>query len=84
MQDAVIGEIWSELKRYISTVDRTEAADTMVSIMIDNDFDVDDIRQIFKGDSDIKRAIADYVSDDKESYEDEDEDEDEYLDEEDY
>jgi hypothetical protein len=69
---AVTSELWSELKRYVNTVDRNEAAETIVAILIDNDCDVDDIKNAFKGDSDIKRALAVYLDNDK-SYEDEDE-----------
>ena len=69
---AVTSELWSELKRYVNTVDRNEAAETIVAILIDNDCDVDDIKNAFKGDSDIKRALTAYLDNDK-SYEDEDE-----------
>jgi hypothetical protein len=69
---AVASEVWSELKRYVNTVDRNEAAETIVAILVDNDCDVDDIKNAFKGDSDIKRALTAYLDNDK-SYEDEDE-----------
>jgi hypothetical protein len=67
---AVASEMWSELKRYVNTVDRDEAAETVVAILIDNDCDVDDIKNTFKSDADIKRALTAYLDDDK-SYEDE-------------
>jgi hypothetical protein len=73
---AVASELWSELKRYVNTVDRSEAAETIVAILIDNDCDVDDIKNAFKGDSDIKRALTAYLDNDK-SYEDEEEAEEE-------
>ena len=73
---AVASELWSELKRYVNTVDRGEAAETIVAILIDNDCDVDDIKNSFKGDSDIKRALTAYLDNDK-SYEDEEADEEE-------
>ena len=69
---AVASELWSELKRYVNTVDRNEATETIVAILIDNDCDVDDIKNAFKGDSDIKRALTAYLDNDK-SFEDEDE-----------
>jgi len=69
-------EIWNELKRYVNTVDRAEAAETVVQILMDNDSDVEDIRTAFKGDSDIKRALTAYLDNDKDYVEDEDEDED--------
>ena len=79
MSEQVAAEIWGELKRYVNTVDRAEAAETVVQILLDNDSDVDDIRDAFKGDSDIKRALTayldndkDYTDDDNESEEDED------------
>ena len=82
MSEVVASEIWGELKRFVNTVDRAEAAETVVQILMDNDSDVDDIRTAFKGDSDIKRAIAEYVGnevgeDDEEENEEENEDYDE-------
>jgi hypothetical protein len=74
-------EIWDELKRYVNTVDRDEAAETLVSVLIDNDADADDIKTVFKSDSEIKRALVSYLKDheevdDEENYEDEDFEED--------
>jgi hypothetical protein len=79
MIESVASEIWGELKRYVNTVDRAEAAETVLSILIDNDCTVDDIKDAFKGDSDIKRALTAYLDNDK-SYEDEDEVEDDDTD----
>lgn len=70
MTETVVSELWSELKRYINTVDRAEAAETVIAVLIDHDSDVDDIREAFKGDGDIKRALTSYLDNDK-SYEDE-------------
>jgi hypothetical protein len=80
---AVASEMWSELKRYVNTVDRDEAAETVVAILIDNDCDVDDIKDTFKGDTDIKRALTAYLDNDK-SYTDEDDEDDGVDAEEDY
>ena len=73
MSEVVASEIWAELKRYVNTVDRNEAAETIVSILIDNDSDVEDIRNAFKGDVDIKRALTAYLDNDKDYAEDEEE-----------
>jgi hypothetical protein len=75
--DPVINELWSELKRYMNSVDRADAADTVVSVLIDNDYSAEDIRDAFRGDADIKRSLAEYLDSDKQDDEDEDED---YLD----
>jgi hypothetical protein len=70
MSEQVAAEIWGELKRYVNTVDRADAAETVIQILMDNDSDVDDIRSAFKGDSDIKRALTSYLDDDKDYTED--------------
>ena len=69
--------IWDELKRYINTVDRAEAAENLVSVLVDNDCDPEDIKDAFAGDKEIKNALADYLNSDEEEH---DEDEDEYED----
>jgi hypothetical protein len=79
--------VWEELKRYIGTLDRTEAADAMVNLLIDSNFDSDEIRDAFKGDPEIKKELNAYISDrsdDEEEFDDEDADVDEYDDDEDY
>lgn len=75
-------EIWDEVKRYVNTVDRDEAAETLVSVLIDNDVDADEIKDTFKSDSEIKRALTHYLKDhadeeeeDEEEFEDDDWDE---------
>jgi hypothetical protein len=66
-------EIWNELRRYVNTVDRDEAAETFVSVLIDNDVDADEIKSVFKTEPDVKRALASYL---KDHVDDEDEDDD--------
>ena len=75
-------EIWDELKRHVNIVDRAEAAETLVSVLIDNDVDADEIRATFKSDSEVKKALTHYLKDHEEEdddddlHDDEDEDED--------
>ena len=84
MSETIASEIWGELKRFVNTVDRAEAAETIIQILMDNDSDVEDIRTAFKGDSDIKRALTAYLDNDKdyaaEDEEDESEEEEEDVD----
>jgi hypothetical protein len=40
MSEAIASEIWGELKRFVNTVDRAEAAETVIQILMDNDSDV--------------------------------------------
>jgi len=81
MSVELANEIWSELKRYVNTVDRADAAETMVSVLIDNDVSADDIKLAFKSDAEIKRALTSYLKDheeddDEDLHDDDDDDED--------
>jgi hypothetical protein len=73
-------EIWNELKRHVNIVDRDDAAETLVAVLIDNDVDADEIKSVFKSESDIKRALASYLKDhaedDDEEFDDDDDEED--------
>jgi hypothetical protein len=55
-------------------VDRDDAAETVVSVLIDNDVDPEDIKAVFKNDSDIKRALTNSLRDGEANDEDDDED----------
>jgi spore coat polysaccharide biosynthesis protein SpsF (cytidylyltransferase family) len=79
MNANIISDVWEELKRYINIVDRQEAAEIVVQVLMDNDFDVEDIQDAFKGDRNIKTALTSYLDNDKDYSEDEEE-----LEEEDY
>jgi hypothetical protein len=76
MSIEVAAELWGELKRYVNTVDRDEAAEAVVSVLVDNDHDADEIRTAFKGDSDIKKALAAYLGNNDVEEEDDVEDDD--------
>ena len=56
-------EIWEELRRYVNPQDRSESAETLVAVLIDNDVSADEIKEVFKGDSEVKRALTSYVKD---------------------
>ena len=83
MSVELANEIWSELKRYVNTVDRADAAETMVSVLIDNDVSADDIKLAFKSDTEIKRALTSYLKDheeddDEDLHDDDDDDDEDY------
>ena len=87
MSAVIIKEVWDELKRHINVVEREEAAATLVSVLIDNDIDADEIKTVFKNDTEVKRAVTSYLKDhedDEEEYDDEDDYEDDYEEDEDY
>ena len=74
MSVSIVSEVWHEVKRYVNQVDRAEAAESLINILIDNDVSPDEIRAEFKGDSDIKRALSQYVEDHDEEGDNEDDD----------
>ena len=76
-------EIWDELKRYVNPQDRDEAAETLVSVLIDNDCDAADIKSVFKSDSGVKSALASYLKDHADDEDEDDEEEFEYDEEDD-
>jgi hypothetical protein len=82
MSVEVAAELWNELRRYVNVVDREEAAETVVSVLIDTDHSADEIRTAFKGDSDIKRALASYLGDN--DVEEENDNEDDYVNDDEY
>ena len=87
MSAEVASEIWGELKRYVNVVDRMEAAESIVAILIDHDHSVEEIRDAFKNDLDIKKALTAYLDNDKdyaEEDEEEPDEEDNYNQEDDY
>jgi hypothetical protein len=55
-------DLWEELKRYVNVVDRSDAADNLVAIMIDHDYAAEDILSVFSYDPDIKRALSSYLA----------------------
>ena len=70
----LVYEVWQELRHHIQSADRSDAADSLVNLLIDNDYDAEDIRAAFKGDNDIKRALQSYLDDAEEELDEEDED----------
>lgn len=76
-------EVWQELKRYVNGMDRAEAAEALVSVLIDNDISAEEIKAAFKSDSEVKQALKQYLDDhadeeDDEDEEDDDEEDDDY------
>ena len=67
-------EVWQEVKRYIQQVDRADAADALVGVLIDNDVSAEEIKDTFKGDSEVKRALQSYIDDHQEDEDDYDDD----------
>ena len=71
-------EVWQEIKRYVNGMDRAEAAEALVGVLIDNDVSAEEIKAAFKSDSEVKQALKQYLDD----HADDEEEDDDYNDEE--
>lgn len=80
-----IKEVWTILKTHVDSFELSTAADELVSYLIDEDFSPAEIKQEFRGDKEIKKALEYFleVSGDTLSSDD-DEDDDDYNSHEDY
>ena len=56
----LIAEVWDALRDHIDLTDRGDAADTLVNLLIDNNYEVDEIKDTFK-DKDITTALKGYA-----------------------
>ena len=80
MSLSAISEVWEVLREHIDFNERRDAADALVTYLIENNFEVDEIKDEFR-DKDITKALKDYADanfqeEDYEEYEDEDQEED--------
>lgn len=74
MSLTLISEAWEALRQHIQLADKSDAADSLVNLLIDHGYDVDEIKENFRGDKDIANALV-YFSE-QEEYEEDFEDED--------
>lgn len=75
----LVVEVWQVLREHIDFNDRSDAADSLVNLLMDSNYEVEDIKSAFK-DKDITKALKGYAEqhfqeEEYEEYEDEDEDE---------
>ena len=71
-----VAEVWDALRSHIDFNDRTDAADSLVNLLIDNNYEAEDIKDAFKGDKEMLTALKENLAhqDTEESYEDYEED----------
>ena len=71
-----VAEVWDALRTHIDFNDRSDAADSLVNLLIDNNYEAEDIKDAFKGEKEVITALKEYMAqqDVEESYEDYDED----------
>ena len=69
-----VAEVWDALREHIDLNERRDAADTLINLLLDNNYEADEIKDSFRGDKDIGTALKDYIQEhEDESYEEEEE-----------
>lgn len=61
MSLTLVNEIWKLLKPCIETGDVDEASEVLVQYLVDEDYSPAEIKTTFRGDKDIKDAVAFYL-----------------------
>jgi hypothetical protein len=72
----IVSEVWDVLREHLDFSSRSDAADALVNLLIENNFEVDEIKDAFK-DKEITAALKGYTDEhfpDEEYEEDEDND----------
>ena len=83
MSITVIAEVWRALKVEIDGANLTDAADSLINVLIDNDYETADIKEAFRRESEVMEALREYNSQyEEEEYEEEAEEEDDDYDDE--
>lgn len=72
----LLSEVWEVLREHIDLNDRSDATDSLVAYLIENNYEVEDIKDTFR-DKDINKALKDYAdehfqTDDEDEYEEDD------------
>lgn len=69
MSVSLAAEIWSLMRESVPYDDREQLADSLVGILMDHGFDLDDISYEFNDDMDVQDAIKFYREDNDEELE---------------
>ena len=73
-----VAEVWDALRTHIDFNERSDAADSLINLLIDNNYEADDIKDAFRGDKEVLTALKGYAEahDIEDAYEEYEEDED--------
>ena len=65
----LVSEMWDILKPSIQVGDVNDAAESLVNYLVDNDYDPQEIKRTFKGDSSIQKAVGYFIESTSDSFE---------------
>ena len=74
MEIAAFAHLWKELRGFIEPTEIADASEVLVNILIENDFEHEEIMVAFKRDPDVLEALKEFydgVEEDEEDWEDE-------------
>lgn len=78
MSITVIAEVWRALKLEIDETNLPDAAESLINVLIDNDYEANDIKEAFRREPVVMEALREYNSQyEEEEYEEEEYEEDE-------
>ena len=80
MSITVVAEVWRAIKGEIEEVNLPDAAESLVDVLIQNDYEASDIKAEFRRDSDVMDAVKAYIASQEDEEEDYEEEEEEYED----
>ena len=83
MSITVIHEVWRAIKGEIEEVNLPDAAESLVDVLIQNDYEASDIKAEFRRDSEVMDAVKAYIASQEDEEEEYEEEEEEYEDDDD-
>jgi hypothetical protein len=58
-----VREVWDALRSHMDSSDRSDAADSLINLLIDNNYEADEIKEVFRGDKEVLSALLGYIKD---------------------
>lgn len=56
-----VREVWDTLREHMDASNGNDAADSLISLLIDNNYESEDIKDAFSGDKEVLTALKNYV-----------------------
>ena len=54
-------EVWEALRTHIDYTERKDAADSLINLLIDQNYEPEDIKENFRSDKELLTALKDYL-----------------------
>lgn len=61
MIEDVASNIWQQIKPYLHQSDYHDAAMSLIEVLVNNDCSLEQIKESFASDKDVKRAVIEYI-----------------------